>query len=160
MLLSPAIATTKIEATDAISFAMANQKTYYDRKQQLLFMKKGEWTILRLHKEYSIPATLGITKKLTQQYVGPFQIENKVGRLAYKLKIPPDWKIHPVFSVAQLQPAPPPTENLFSRLYPTHPIPVFIDRDTDSVKSFQVERLLNRRTIRRGRGNLVEYLVR
>ncbi len=139
---------------------MTNQKTYYDRKQQPLFMKKGEWTILRLHKGYSIPATLGITKKLTQQYVGPFQIENKVRRLAYKLKIPSDWKIHPVFSVAQLQPAFSPTEDLFSRLYPTHPIPVFINGDTDLVKSFQVERLLNRKTIRQGRGNLVKYLVR
>ncbi len=81
-LPSVAIATTRIEAADAISFVMANQKTNYDRKHQPLFMKKGERAILRLHKGYSIHATLGITKKLAQQYVGPFQIESKVGRLA------------------------------------------------------------------------------
>ncbi len=65
-LPSPAIATTRIEAADAITLGMANQKTYYDEKHQPLFMKKGEWAMLRLHKEYSISATLGITKKLTQ----------------------------------------------------------------------------------------------
>ena len=65
-LPSPAIATVKIEAADAISFGMANQKTYYDWEHQPLFMKKSEWAILCLHSRYSIPATLGITKKLTQ----------------------------------------------------------------------------------------------
>ncbi len=92
--------------------------------------------------------------------MGPFQIESKVGRLAYKLKIPRDGKIHPVFSVALLEPAPSPTEDPFSCPYPTHPPPVFVDGDTDSVKFFKVEHLLNKRTIRRGHDNSVEYLVR
>ncbi len=61
--------------------------------------------------------------------------------------------------MVQLEPAPPPTEDPFSRPYPTHPPPVFVDKDTDTVKSFEVERLLNRRTMRHGRGNSVEYLV-
>lgn len=71
-LPSPSIATIRIESVNAIFFAMANQKTYSDRKHQPLFMKKGKWAILCLHKGYSIPATLGMTKKLTQQYVGQF----------------------------------------------------------------------------------------
>lgn len=91
--------------------------------------------------------------------MGPFQIEDKVRRLAYKLKILPDWKINPVFSLAQLELAPPPTEDPFSRLYPTHLLPVFVDGNTDSVKSFEIERLLNRRIVKWGRGNSVEYLV-
>ena len=91
--------------------------------------------------------------------MGPFQIESKVGQLAYKLKIPPGWKIHPVFSVTQLEPAPTPTKHPLSRPYPTYPLPEFVDRDIDSVKSFEIKRLLNRKIIKRGCGNLVEYLV-
>ena len=90
----------RADATKAISFALLNQKLAYDCRHQLLFMKVGEWALLWLHKGYSIPATAGVTKKLTQQYVGPFRIMKKVGRLAYKLDVPPDWRIHPVFSVA------------------------------------------------------------
>lgn len=89
-LLFFAIATTRIEAIDAFSFVMANQKTYYNQKYQLLFMKKGKWAMLQLHKGYSIFAALEVIKKLTQQYMGPFQIKDKVGWLAYKLKIPPN----------------------------------------------------------------------
>lgn len=53
-------------------------------------MKVGDWAILKLHKGYSILSSVSITKKLTQQYIGPFQIVEKVGRLAYKLKVPSD----------------------------------------------------------------------
>ncbi len=53
------------DAAEAMSFALLNQKVTYDRKHQPLFMKVGEWAMLRLHKGYSIPATAGVTKKLT-----------------------------------------------------------------------------------------------
>lgn len=56
--------------------------------------------MLQLYKGYTIPAMTGVTKKLTQQYVGPFCIVEKVGCLAYKLEILSDWRIHPVFSMA------------------------------------------------------------
>lgn len=56
--------------------------------------------MLKLYKRYSIPFFAGITKKLTQQYVGPFCILEKVGRLTYKLDVPLDWKVHSVFLVA------------------------------------------------------------
>ncbi len=78
-------------------------------------MKVGDWAILKLHKDYSIPFSVKITKKLTQQYIGPFQIIKKVGRLAYKLDVPSDWRIHPVFSMAQFEPAPDPAKDPFQR---------------------------------------------
>lgn len=53
------------DVADAISFALTNQKAYYDRKHQPLFLKVGNWVILRLYKGYSIPSSFGVTKKLT-----------------------------------------------------------------------------------------------
>ncbi|ETW78644.1 hypothetical protein HETIRDRAFT_247626, partial [Heterobasidion irregulare TC 32-1] len=40
--------------------------------------------------------------KLAPRRYGPFKILGKVGTLAYKLQIPPQWKIHPVFHAAVL----------------------------------------------------------
>ena len=157
---SPDTYVARAEATDAVSFALANQKEHYDRRHQPLFMKVGEWAMLKLHKGYLIPSSIGVTKKLTQQYVGPFQIVEKVGRLAYRLDVPSDWRIHPVFSVAQLEPAPDPAEDPFQRPRPQHPPLVFVEGDTDKHKSFEIDRLLNKRTIRKGRGLAIEYLVR
>ena len=69
----------RTEAADAISFALANHKKHYDRSHQPLFMKVGDWAMLKLHRGYSIPSSVSVTKKLTKQYVGPFQIVEKVG---------------------------------------------------------------------------------
>ena len=56
----------RTEAADAISFAFVNHKKYYDRSHQPLFMKVGDWAMLKLHKGYSISSSVGVTKKLTQ----------------------------------------------------------------------------------------------
>lgn len=156
----PAAFQARADAADAISFALANQKAHYNRKHQPLFLKIGDWAMLRLHKGYSIPSSLGDIKKLTQQFVGPFRVLERVGRLAYKLDVPQDWRIYPVFSIAQLEPAPSPAEDPFGHLRPEHPPPVFVEGDTDAVKSFEIDRLLNKRTVKKGRGHAVEYLVR
>ncbi len=69
-------------AADAISFTLTNHKEHYDKSHQPLFMKVGDWAMIKLHKGYSILSSVGVTKKLTQQYVGLFRIIEKVGRLA------------------------------------------------------------------------------
>lgn len=98
-----------------------------------------------------------ITKKLIQQYVGPFCILEKIGQLAYKLDISANWKIHPVFLVAQLKPAPNPAQDPFARPFPSHPPPVFVDRDTNVLKSFKIEQLLNKRLVKRRKDRSIEY---
>lgn len=112
---------TRTGATNAIFIAFANFKEHYNRSYQPLFMKVGDWIMLKLHKGYSIPSSVEVTKKLTQQYVGPFLIIERVGCLASKLDIPSDWRIHPVFSVAQLELAPSPTKDLVGRSLPQKP---------------------------------------
>ena len=62
----PATFQARADAADAISFALANQKAHYDRKHQPLFLKVGDWAMLRLYKGYSILSSLEVTKKLTQ----------------------------------------------------------------------------------------------
>jgi hypothetical protein len=44
--------------------------------------------------------------KLDYKKLGPFKIEKKLGPVTYKLKLPKEMKIHPVFHVALLEPAP------------------------------------------------------
>lgn len=86
-------------------------------------MKIGDWVMLKLYKGYSIPSSVGVTKKLTQQYVGPFQIVKRIGQLAYRLEVPSDWKIYLVFLVAQLEPAPNPFETPSTTLIHSSPFP-------------------------------------
>lgn len=138
---------------------MSNQKTTYDQKHQPLFMKIGQWAMLQLHKGYNISVTAGVTRKLTQQYASPFCIVEKVGCLAYKLDKPPDWRIHPVFSMAKLELVAPLAKYLFVKLFPSNSLFVLVKDDTNKLKSFELERLLNKRQVKKGKGHAIETLV-
>ncbi|GJV69675.1 hypothetical protein Tco_1485184 [Tanacetum coccineum] len=65
-------------------------------------------------------------KKLSPRFYGPYRILRKVGLVAYKLELPPDAHIHPVFHVSMLKP----THGSFSS-NPAPPLPITKDWEVD-----------------------------
>ena len=45
------------------------------------------------------------TRKLAPKWTGPFTIASQVTREAWKLTLPPNLRLHPVFHSSQLKPA-------------------------------------------------------
>ncbi|KAL0345518.1 UNVERIFIED_CONTAM: hypothetical protein Sradi_4383100 [Sesamum radiatum] len=45
----------------------------------------------------------GRDPRLMQKYVGPLPVIKRIGTVAYKIELPPWWKIHNVFHVSQLK---------------------------------------------------------
>ena len=44
------------------------------------------------------------TRKLSPKYIGPYKIIAEISKTAYKLELPANLKIHPVFHVSLLKP--------------------------------------------------------
>jgi len=43
-------------------------------------------------------------RKLQDRYIGPYSIQERIGRVAYRLDLPPSLDVHPVFHVSLLRP--------------------------------------------------------
>jgi hypothetical protein len=76
------------------------------RKAQDRAQKWWNWTIKRRTYEKgemvyvdarNFP-TNGMTWKLSKKWLGPFEVEEKVGKSAYRLKMPEGWRGHPMFN--------------------------------------------------------------
>ncbi|KAF7852733.1 hypothetical protein EAF04_010926 [Stromatinia cepivora] len=142
----------RIEAIDAIKFAAMFMKRHYDRRHKPMFFNTGDYVSLRLHRGYNMPGVAERNTKIEQQFAGPFKVLERVGRLAYRIELPDAMKVHPVISVAHLEPAPDPTQDPYRR-----PFAQGILQNPELVP----ERILRKREQRRrGGGVLTEYLIR
>lgn len=126
-----------------------------------MFFKINEKILIKLHKEYFISTTANMSKKikLEQQYIDLFIILKKVKKLVYCLDLSKHWRIHSVFSIAQLK-----TysfkKDSFDHSLSNHSDSVFVENNTSEYKFYVMQRLLNKRVQRREQEKFTKYLVR
>ena len=81
--------------------AQSRQKSYADQRRRPLEFDVGDHVFLRVSPTTGVGRSLK-TKKLSPKYIGPFQILDRVGPVAYRLALPPNLsRIHNVFYVSQ-----------------------------------------------------------
>jgi Reverse transcriptase (RNA-dependent DNA polymerase)/RNase H-like domain found in reverse transcriptase/Integrase zinc binding domain/Chromo (CHRromatin Organisation MOdifier) domain len=92
--------------------------------------------------------------KLAHRYLGPYPIERKVGRNAYRLRLPAAMsRLHPVFNVVKLRKAP--EDPIFGRRTTVPPPPVLVDDDGN--EEYEIEEVLDSRVYRRKLQFLVHW---
>ncbi|MBW0560783.1 hypothetical protein O181_100498 [Austropuccinia psidii MF-1] len=94
---------------------------------------------------------LRLTKKLSERWLCPFPILNKVSTHAYQLKLPSQWKsIHPVFHISPLKPVK--TSKIPNR-HQDPPPPIIIEEEGE----WEVSQILDSKLKRAKLWYLVEY---
>ena len=131
------------EAADAIAFANITSKIRYDLTHKPINMRVGDEAYIRLHHGYRLP---GIHKKLGLQRVAPFKVLERIGTLAYRLQLPGNWtKVHPVISIAMLEPKPK-GKDPYDRDETLNPQEPVADGYIDSeYPTWEIDALVNRR---------------
>ena len=147
-LLDYVLGTTKVEAMDQLlkkrsevlsllkhKFFAAQSRMKLQSNQHRIdrSFKVGEWVYLRLQPYRHLILRSKGFNKLSPRFYGPFQVLQKLGPAAYKLALPSNCLIHPVFHVSCLkkklgaQITPIPTLLLVDSDGSLHPEPITIE---------------------------------
>lgn len=83
--------------------AQSRQKSYADRRRRELEFEVGDHVLLKVSPKRGIQR-FGVKGKLAPRYIGPFEISQRVGEVAYRLALPPELShVHNVFHVSMLR---------------------------------------------------------
>jgi hypothetical protein len=127
--------------------AQSRQKLFADQKRREVEYKVGDDLLLStINFKLKHPGT----RKLLPKWVGPFKVKERIGKVAYKLTLPDNLKMHNVFHVQLLKPY-----RTDGQVKPPPP-PIEID---DSLE-YEVERVLEHREVKRGKQIRKEYLIK
>ncbi|RVW47357.1 Transposon Ty3-G Gag-Pol polyprotein [Vitis vinifera] len=106
-LLGPELVQLTIEKVvlikERLKAAQSRHKSYVDNRRRDLEFEVGDHVFLKVSPMKSV-MRFGRKGKLSPHFVGPFEILERVGTLAYKVALPPSLsKVHNVFHVLTLR---------------------------------------------------------
>lgn len=135
----------RVKAREHIIAAQQRQKYYADLKRDEAEFQVGDKVLLSTK---NLKLKTSGARKLMPKYIGPFKIIDRVGQVAYRLKLPAQLRIHPVFHVSLL--------HEYRASGPVQPPPWQLLAEDGQA---EVERILCHRDCTRGTTVVKEYLV-
>ncbi|KAJ3007678.1 hypothetical protein NUW54_g3453 [Trametes sanguinea] len=97
-------------AQQALKLGQAHQQRAYNKGRLRVEFQEGDQVVINPHSLELLRQESGRGRKLLMKYDGPFEIMQKVSPVAYRLRLPASYGIHPVINIAHLEayhPSPP-----------------------------------------------------
>jgi hypothetical protein len=138
-------------AKSSLEHAQKQNEKWYNKKRESRHFAEGDEVLLRAKNI----TTRRPSKKFDVRYLGLFTVSKRIGKIAYRLDLPPSMsRLHPVFNVSLLEPwYPPELESNF------RPGTIQIPDDIAVGDRYEVEGILEHKdTQARGREYLVKWL--
>lgn len=142
----------KVLASLKENLARTQQRMKYfaDSRRSDVQFQVGDWVWVRLRPYRQNTLRRHLMNKLSRRYYGPFQVESRIGSVSYRLTLPLESKVHPVFHVSTLKRFQGDPVQMQAALPPT---------DVDGRFSLQPAAVVNTRSIRRQRKVIRQCLV-
>ncbi|XP_031251038.1 subtilisin-like protease SBT1.2 [Pistacia vera] len=141
-------------ARAALHKAAKRMKKWADKKRRHVEFQEGDLVLVKLLPQ-QFKTLRKVHKGLVRKYEGPFQVIQRIGKVSYRLQLPPKLKIHPVFHVSLLKPFHEDPEEPSRGVSKRAPTAVVTSFDKE------IEEILADRVVRRcGVPNYREYFIK
>ncbi|KAL0409742.1 UNVERIFIED_CONTAM: Transposon Tf2-11 polyprotein [Sesamum radiatum] len=141
-------------ARSCLEKAQKQMKKYADQNRRFIEFSAGDLVMVNVPDPRLSKSSRGRDPRLMQKYVGPLPITKRIGTVAYRIELPPWWKIHNVFHVSQLKKYSADRED-DTRNQPSRP-----QLELTKIKEKVAEAILNHRVTRTAKREHTEYLVK
>ncbi|KAK1421969.1 hypothetical protein QVD17_24774 [Tagetes erecta] len=92
-----------LQIRERLKTARDRQKSYADKRRKSLEFKVGDKVLLKVSPWKGV-VRFGKKGKLSPRFIGPFEILERIGTVAYRLRLPEEMSgIHDVFHVSNLR---------------------------------------------------------
>ncbi|KAH9692146.1 hypothetical protein KPL70_016314 [Citrus sinensis] len=130
--------------------AQARMKLYADKKKSERKFEVGDMVFLWLQPYKQVSLSIHSNRKLSPRFYGPYKVIQKIGQVAYKLELPIESKIHPVFHVSCLK------KKVGEAVTPITELPTIRE---DGHLQLVPDSVLDRRVVQRSNRPCVQWLV-
>ncbi|XP_026435822.1 uncharacterized protein LOC113333611 [Papaver somniferum] len=135
---------------ESLHNAQARMKFFADKTRKDMTVAVGDLVYLKLQPYRQAYVSLRKNFKLSAKFYGPFPILQRIGPVAYKLHLPDQDRIHPVFYVSQLK------QHIGKKHTPSPTLPI-VDHVGEVI--MVPAKVLQQRTITIGRRQVQQVLI-
>ncbi|KAL2250185.1 UNVERIFIED_CONTAM: Transposon Tf2-11 polyprotein [Sesamum indicum] len=140
-------------ARSCLKTAQKRIKKYADQNRRFIELNAGDLVLVKVPDPRLSKSSRGRDPQLMQKYVGPLPVLRRIGTTAYKVELPPWWKIHNFFHVSQLKYSADKEDD--TRKQPSRP-----QLELTKTKEKVAEAILNHRVTSTAKRDHTEYLVK
>ncbi|CCO34283.1 hypothetical protein BN14_08378 [Rhizoctonia solani AG-1 IB] len=141
-------------AKDALRVAQSHKAKYYNQDKTLVLFEPGDKVLINPHSLNLLKHHQVKGNKFTMQYEGPFEVMEQISPVAYRIRLPASYKMHPIINIAHLESYKESPPEFGSG--PTQHIP---RQDFQEMPEYEVEKIVEEKTIKKGNKRIRKYKI-
>jgi len=140
------LAGVRLITQDSLKLTQLCYENSYNQNHIPISFEPGDKVLVNIHS-LQLPESKGKGAKFTRCFNGPFKVIEHVGPVAYHIRLPHSYDIHPVLSITHLEPYKSTDGDMRIRL----------ERLREDVREYEVEEIIAQKRIKYHKGTRLLY---